>query len=372
MRAAVVYDILLQNRGNVNAGRKAENMGIFLRDGGTIGFVAPSFGCATEPYQTAFNNALRRLRERGFQTVLGPNCYRGDGIGISAPPAECAQELADMFCRDDIDALMACGGGEMMCETLGKTDWERIRAAKPKLLMGYSDITNFIFPYVTMCGGYGIYGPCASAFGMEPWHSSIEDALALMQGKIDTVRSYPAWEGIDDGKKDEEHPLAPYNCVQTAGIHKYIQGSTCVERTSETVCFAGRLLGGCLDCLQVMCGTPYQDAIGYAESHKEEGIVWVLEACDLNVFGIRRALWQLREAGWFAHVKGFLIGRPLCYGQEMMGLDHYHAVLDILGELGVPIVMDADIGHLPPHMPLLMGSYASVTADEKISITMRL
>ncbi|MBP5461272.1 MAG: LD-carboxypeptidase, partial [Lachnospiraceae bacterium] len=105
---------------------------------------------------------------------------------------------------------------------------------------------------------------------------------------------------------------------------------------------------------------------------KEEGIVWVLEACDLNVFGIRRALWQLREAGWFANAKGFLIGRPLCYCQEMMGLDHYHAVLDILGELGVPIVMDADIGHLPPHMPLLMGSYASVTADEKISITMRL
>ena len=90
------------------------------------------------------------------------------------------------------------------------------------------------------------------------------------------------------------------------------------------------------------------------------------------MFGIRRALWQLREAGWFANAKGFLIGRPLCYCQEMMGLDHYHAVLDILGELGVPIVMDADIGHLPPHMPLLMGSYASVTADEKISITMRL
>lgn len=344
----------------------------FLQEGGTIGFVAPSFGCATEPYKSAFINAQRKLKERGFRLVLGPNCYRGDGIGISAPPAECAAELTEMFLRDDIDALMACGGGELMCETIGHVDWEKIRAAKPKLLMGYSDITNFIFPYVTKCDGYGIYGPSAAAFGMEPWHAALEDAIALMQGKIDTVGSYPAWEGITDGKKDEEHPYEPYNCVQTAGIRKYINGSTGVEQTTETVQFDGRLVGGCLDCLQVLCGTPYADPVGYAEAHADEGIVWVIESCDLNVFSIRRALWQLREAGWFANVKGFLIGRPLCYGQEMMGLDQYRAVTDVLGGFGVPIVMDADIGHLPPAMPLLMGSHASVTAGEKITITMKL
>ena len=347
-------------------------MGIFLPDGGTIGFVAPSFGCATEPYKTAFNHGLSKLQEMGFTTALGPNCYRSDGIGISAPPAECAAELTEMFLRDDIDALMACGGGELMCETIAEVDWERIRSGRKKLLMGYSDITNFIFPYVTKCDGYGLYGPSAAAFGMEPWHASIADALALLQGRITTVTGYDAWQGIDDGKKDEEHPLAPYNCVQTAGIRKYINGSTGVEQTDSAVRFEGRLVGGCLDCLQVLCGTPYADPVGYADAHKEEGIIWVLESCDLNVFSIRRALWQLREAGWFANVKGFLIGRPLCYGQEIMGLDHYHAVIDVLGEFGVPIVMDLDIGHLPPQMPLLMGAYASVTATEKAEITMRL
>ena len=347
-------------------------MSLFLPEGGTIGFTAPSFGCATEPYKTAFDNAQKKLKERGFRLVLGPNCYRGDGIGISAPPAECAAELTEMFLRDDIDALMACGGGELMCETIGCVDWEKIRGGRKKLLMGYSDITNFIFPYVTKCGGYGIYGPSAAAFGMEPWHAALEDAIALMQGKIDTVRGFDAWEGITDGKKDEEHPYEPYNCVQTAGIRKYINCSTGVEQTDGTVRFEGRLVGGCLDCLQVLCGTPYADPVGYAEAHKDEGIVWVIESCDLNVFSIRRALWQLREAGWFANVKGFLIGRPLCYGQEMMGLNQYRAVTDVLGGFGVPIVMDADIGHLPPAMPLLMGSHASVTAEEKITITMKI
>ena len=44
----------------------------------------------------------------------------------------------------------------------------------------------------------------------------------------------------------------------------------------------------------------------------------------------------------------------------MMGLDTYHAVTDLLEEYQVPIIMDADIGHIPPMMPLVSGSYAKV------------
>ncbi len=35
----------------------------FLPEKGTIGFVAPSFGCATEPYYTAFLNAQKNFRK---------------------------------------------------------------------------------------------------------------------------------------------------------------------------------------------------------------------------------------------------------------------------------------------------------------------
>lgn len=33
----------------------------FLKDGGTIGFVAPSFGCNIEPYKSGFINAQKSL-----------------------------------------------------------------------------------------------------------------------------------------------------------------------------------------------------------------------------------------------------------------------------------------------------------------------
>ena len=78
---------------------------------------------------------------------------------------------------------------------------------------------------------------------------------------------------------------------------------------------------------------------------------------------IRRAIWQMKNAGWFSYVKGFLIGRPLCHGQEIMGLDQYHAVLDLLEEYKVPVIMDVDIGHLAPMMPMISGAYANVSVQ---------
>ena len=101
----------------------------------------------------------------------------------------------------------------------------------------------------------------------------------------------------------------------------------------------------------------------FSEKYKEEGILWFLEACDLNVMSIRRAIWQLDRAGWFSHVKGFLIGRPLCFGQDLMGLDQYSAVTEILKKYNVPIIMDADVGHFAPMMPLVCGSLAEITAE---------
>ena len=43
-----------------------------------------------------------------------------------------------------------------------------------------------------------------------------------------------------------------------------------------------------------------------------------------------------------------------------MGLDQYRAVTNILGKYNVPILMDADLGHLPPSMPMMVGSVAEL------------
>lgn len=325
----------------------------FLEKNGTIGLVAPSFGCTIEPYKSTFENALKTWKNMGYKTDLGPNCYVQKGIGISNTPKLCAEELNTWYCSKNNDVLIACGGGELMCEIVPFLDFEKMKQSDPKWYMGLSDNTNFTFLSNILMDTATIYGPNAPTFGMEPWHESVTDAFDLICGRIKQVHGYDMWES--EGVKDEEHPLLPYNLTEPVVIKKY---------PDKDVELEGRLLGGCLDILELYPGTRYDKVKEFSETYKEDGIIWFLESCDLNIMGIRRALWRLKESGWFSHVKGFLIGRPLCFGTELFGCNQYDAVTDLLKEFGVPIIMDLDFGHLSPKMPLISGGTAKIKVKE--------
>lgn len=344
-----------------------------LPTNGKIGFLAPSFGCAIEPYKTAFNNALKKWQEMGYQVKLGPNCYAAEGIGISNTPEKCGQEVMSSFLDEESDCLISCGGGELMCEILPYVDFEKLANATPKWFIGYSDNTNLTYLLATLADTASVYGPCAAAFGMEPWHESIADAFAVLTGEKRKVQGYALWE--KESLKSAENPLAPYNVTEPRAIRSYVgknpvfEQNTNESESGEAVVseelygaklqFQGRLLGGCMDCLVTFLGTRFDKTKEFVERYKEDGIIWFLEACELNVFSIRRAMWQMEEAGWFQHVKGFLIGRPM-NGEAMMGLDAYEAVLEVAGRKNVPVIMDVDLGHIAPMMPIVVGSLAEV------------
>ena len=325
-----------------------------LKKGGTIGFVAPSFGCATEPYKSAFLNAQKKFQERGYQCQLGPNCYASEGIGIRKKKKKCGKELTESYQSGENDCLISCGGEELMCEILEYVDFAAIREAPPKWYLGYSDNTNFTYLLTTLCDTASVYGPCAADFGMEPWHPSLNDTFGILTGEVRTVQNYDGWEKADGSLKTEETPLEPYHITEPMILKKY---------PDQDTVFEGRLLGGCLDCLVNLKGTEFDKTTEFIEKYKEDGILWFLEACELNVFSIRRAIWQLDHAGWFQYTKGFLIGRPMMFDQPAMGLDQYHAVTDLLAKYQVPVIMDVDLGHLHPAMPLITGSYANVRVE---------
>ena len=325
----------------------------FLAPGGRIGFIAPSFGCSTEPYASAFGAALELFQSRGYRTVLGPNCYEDKGLGKSNTPEACGAEINDFFLNDRADVILSCGGGETMCEDLPFTDFEKIAQAKPHWYMGYSDNTNLTFTLPTLCDTAAVYGPCAPAFGMQPLHPSLEDAFAVLTGKKSEFTNYEGWE--KESLKKEEDPFEPYNITEPYGMTVLGGGEAH---------FSGRLIGGCLDCLVNLCGTRFDRAAEFAERYKEDGIIWFTEACDLSAMDVRRALWQLREAGWFRHASGFILGRPYYFGEDFMGMSFNDAAREILGGLGVPVLPNADLGHLPPMMPFVAGALAKIDAQD--------
>lgn len=341
----------------------------FLSPGGRIGFIAPSFGAVIEPYHSLFLNALDIFERMGYKTVLGPNCFEDKGIGKSNTPEECAEEINDYFMNDLSDVIISCGGGETMCEDIPFVDFEGIKKADPKWYIGYSDNTNLTFLLPTLCDTAAIYGPCAGSFGMEPWHESIQDAMDVLTGKNLKLHNYDKWERKEIEVPEDEEPdlLSPYNCTEDFDM---VTGGSA---KGGKAAFSGRLIGGCLDCLAVLCGTKFDKVKEFADRYEEDGIIWFIEACELNPMGVRRVLWQLDNAGWFKNVKGFIIGRPMLIDADGMGFDRFTAAEGILSKYDVPILFDVDLGHLPPMMPLICGAMADVKAEEKkLEINMRL
>ncbi len=345
----------------------------FLRPEGTIAFVAPAFGCNAQPYKSAFENFIKKIKAEGYKVLLGPNCYKEDGIGISTSPDACGSELEQYYIAGDNDVIISCGGGELMCETISHVDLDKIALARPKWYMGYSDNTHMTFLLTTICDVASIYGPNAPKMGMELWHESIEDAWNMLKGECLSVHNYDKWE--KESLKDEENPLAPYNCTEPTVIRGYVPDKEINMKAVENdiIEMSGRLIGGCMDCLVGITGTRFDKVGSFLEKYKEDGFIWFLESCDLTVFSIRRAMWQMYEAGWFKYCKGMLIGRPLHFDEPMFGLDQYEAVLPVAGKLQIPVIMDCDIGHLSPQMPLICGSLADVKlSGNSLSINMRL
>ena len=78
----------------------------FLQKNGTIGYVAPSFGCAIEPYKSAFANALGKFKAMGYKADIGPNVYEESGIGISSTPRNCGEELNDSYCGNSFFIIL--------------------------------------------------------------------------------------------------------------------------------------------------------------------------------------------------------------------------------------------------------------------------
>ncbi|MCR5300852.1 MAG: LD-carboxypeptidase [Lachnospiraceae bacterium] len=326
----------------------------FLKDGGRIGFIAPSFGCAIEPYSTDFEKSLNWFKDKGYTTVTGPNCFLDEGIGISNTPEKCAEEANDFFCNDKSDVIISCGGGELMCTILPYVDFDAIKKASPKWFMGYSDNTNLTFTLNTICDTASIYSVCASKFSGEH-HQCVDDAFDVLRGRKLFVANYDEWY------KDVWGADAPED-EDTVEICEYRQFIYNGAKPSDSVSFSGRLVGGCMDCLVTLVGTKFDKAAEFAERYRGDGIIWFIESCDLSVMSMTRALWQMENAGWFANTAGFLIGRPLRFDDTFGDFDHYQAVLSILGKYNVPVVMDVDIGHQFPQMPVISGACANVNA----------
>lgn len=325
----------------------------FLCKNDKIAYVAPSCGCAHEPYYTKVQSSIKVMTNRGYKIECGPNVYKDEAIGRSNTATECAKEINHYFNEDDCSALLSVGGGELMVEILPYVDFNKIKN-NPKWFMGYSDNTNLTYLLTTICDMASIYGPNCPTFGVVPHHKYLQDALGLLEGTNLVINNYDLWEKSENHFKED--PLALLTLTEPCNIISY--------PTSE-VEMKGRLLGGCIDVLITLIGSKFDKTKEFIEKYQSDGIVWFLEACDLNNIALRRALIQMDQAGWFKNMKGIIFGRPLSGMNDFFGMNRFDAVTEVIGKYNVPILFDVDLGHLPPSMPIITGSIGTIEYKNK-------
>lgn len=319
----------------------------FISTHPTFYLVAPSFGCTTSPYKERLEKALNVFKKLNINIILGENCFKAEGIASSNTPQKRAEELMKAF-ESNADVILSVGGGELMVEILEYVDFDKIKELPPKWYVGYSDNTNMVYTLTTICNIESIYGPHAASFYSYPLEYDLLDTIKLLQGEKE-FKGYPQFQ-LEDSKLKFPKYKFDHDKIITSMYY--------------TSSFSGILLGGCLDCLSTLCGTKFDHTKEYIQSHKKEGIIFYLEASDYNSVGIRRALTQLKYAGWFNHVSGFLIGRSLQFTNTSFGITPEQAYFDILKELEVPILMNVDIGHISPALPIRNGAYAEIELKE--------
>ena len=127
----------------------------------------------------------------------------------------------------------------------------------------------------------------------------------------------------------------------------------------KNVTVKGRLIGGCLDVLCEFLGTPFDNVKNFNEKYKDDGFIWYMESCDLNSIQVKRALFQLDQAGWFKFVKGFIFGRPNNLDTPF-NVSYKQAVNHILSKYKVPIIFDADFGHVHPAFTIINGAIGEI------------
>ncbi|MBU9713675.1 S66 family peptidase [Evansella tamaricis] len=339
-----------------------------LQMGDVIGITATSTG-VTGVFEKKLDNAIRQMRELGFPT-METESVRQEKKLVSSHAEQRTKEFMELWKRRDVNTIIPPWGGIFLMEILEHLstvlDAEKNPTPTlPKWVVGFSDTSTLLF-YLTVTHDFAsVHGPNMLDFGNDPIDPSVKkllDVLKLSSGEAFSQTSFDFYQKHWLEVTDTSFP--PFHKTEKVEW-KSLRGKGPIQ-------FQGRLIGGCLDTISTLIGTPYAPVQSFIERYKGDGFIWYFESCGMNAEEIYRALWQMKHCGWFEHCNGFLYGRPEGYRDEE-DFELTDALEKTFASANIPVIYDVDIGHLPPQMVLVNGAMADVTyEDGKGKIVQRL
>lgn len=312
----------------------------FLVNDSKIGVVALSAGVGS--YIDDYKKSISNLEKNGFGIIETASVRNSGDVANTAPIR--AKELDRLIIDTDVDFVMCATGGDFLIEILPFIDYKNIKN-NPKWLMGASDPTSLLYIVTTALDIATIYGFNACSFDQEQLHDCQLNALNIMQGNLVSQESFDLYEL----SRPEE--AKSYNVTEKVYW----------ESLNGDVDITGRIIGGCLDCLRELPGTRFDYTKSFIDKYQKDGIIWYFDIFSLTAETFYLSLIQLRESGWFKHVKGVIVGR-VKFPNRYTDMTYQEALKKIF--VNIPIIFNADIGHVAPKMTIINGSVAHITCKQ--------
>lgn len=312
-----------------------------IKPNDTIAITAVSMPANVEKIDLAIDN----LKELELKVIETKN-VRSDGI-VSSEGKERAEELLELYKNPDVKYIIAARGGEFLMEMLPYLDEHKdIIKNNPKWFQGFSDpsllnlyiTTNFNIATINMEN--------VSEYAMKPRFKSIQNSLEFI---FSNEKEY-IQESFDKYQKEE------FEYGNTKGYN--LTEDNIYECEQGNVTFKGRIIGGCIDTFNLIAGTKMDNIKNFVSQFDEEGVIWYFDNCELSPCEFYRRLWYMNQMGYFKNVNGFLIGRSFVQRNDNDSFSFKSAVERALKKFNVPIIYNVDIGHIPPQMYIINGSYA--------------
>ncbi len=284
-----------------------------LGPGDVVGVVAPGFAVDRRRVE----RGIHVLEELGLKVRPGRALFAREG-SFAGSDGERLRDLVRMLEDDEVRAIHFARGGWGTSRILDGVPWELLRR-RPKLLIGYSDLTSLFAGVLERSGLVCVYGPVLSELG----DSRRFHRASLLRALFD--------------------PRGPLS-IRVKPRDVLVPGRA-----------SGRAAGGCLTLLTHLAGTPY--------AQRFAGRILLIEEIREAPYRIDRMLTQLRLAGALAGVKGVLVG-SLTGCAPMPGSGPSPTAREVIVSLfrpaGVPVVAGLRFGHAPAKLSIPLGFRAVI------------
>jgi muramoyltetrapeptide carboxypeptidase len=297
-----------------------------LKEGDKLALITPGSYISIEEKEESIEN----LMELGFEVEYTDRLMLKNGY-FSASDKERADDINEMFERDDIKGIVCARGGYGCARTLPHINYNLIKD-NPKVLIGYSDVTALFYGISNKTGLITFHGPV----GISTYNDFSKKYFK--QVLVNPV---------------EELELTNFSSENNENIY----GLTTISSGTAS----GELVGGNLSIVVSLIGTDYDI--------DTKGKIIFLEESMEEPYRVDRLLTQMIQSGKFDEATGVSLGvfRKCESKKENPSFSNSFTLMEVLkdrlSDLKIPVVYGMSFGHVKDKFTIPFGIKAELDAD---------